>query len=1211
LEALHEAGVIHQDIKPANILLEVRPTLFGDTIFGNAHLVDLGIAGFKTRNSSRRNFIRRFGNQLNGSSQKTPQGHHRRLSGSPAYFSPEIFRVEEGGAWSDIWALGATFYEVLTGNILFMRDDLNVVKTAVLKARIPRLRLRNQFIPSELEQIVRGMLKRNKKQRIQSAKVLAEELEQFLKKYTARQSSGEASSLGAGWVAGQAAAVAVNSRFKIVLDPQRLVHYFYPRKVEQLFQRARRIMKSSYVSEKLRPKDSEGNPGSLVRVPSGPEVQNVAVVGDIQGHYHHLVSLLLQPEIRSGLSEGSLQLVFVGDLIHPNGDLIQEDSSGEKWVVTPDAQLQSLAVLILWMQLKSAFPDQVHVLLGNHEATHIQDSDRNVFKWSLRQNRDFEKYLESLQRRAAAGQTVDLTKALSELLKTWPIVAEVQIGSEDLLVTHGGHSFDVAPALKWFGKSMEAGEQIYLSNNIPPNLSTRQDLANLLTLGAGHRRDNALLNLFILHRIFRPALLREFLNRMGYTGLIHGHTTIDRVEVFSGKHKFTSLVQRFALFDNRLVLDASMHPSFGYLMLAAHQPLPKSKRGTILWRKAQDAEGRPALHYIDPAHLESARAGASSLGASISDQVFPDSWTEADETALWSEVWETGERSTAASEEMGYYPEAIRAFLRKFFTSLAPLIAARTPGSLFQLLEIATGNGAGLEEAAGFFSGNSNIQLTGTDSAAPGRRLPEGARFVQTASEHLTRSFASGSLNAWMDIHGLYGDVPKTLFQLNHVMALGAPFASFSHHADSSFVQPDRHRIGFLFMMKKMKLLEALANYIEDPSGPNHQQVVTRIRFLTGMISDLSEQLAKCSTAESDGLEPMRHALKEALSLLKWHNPAQAGQAGVDGDQVRQEFREYLGHLKASWMRCWLLVEQAGRYGADNIDILLRQFERNGFEAQAVPGYVHPTDDEHRHMLLGWEITGKKVREVTEEPQIPRKRPTDQLPAGDSYRMVFSMPKSMSLLEHARNGLEQGRLVLLSGVFRNARMLLREPQNLSMLYFHNLSLTFLLWLYEFGQKTEDPNSRSKELGLVLISIREIISSAEGLAERTIQSGRPDLADRISQFELSQEIKYEIWREIVRIAEEQPALSEEAVLRQSLAVAGFAVRRLQQESPAPGFKQWEFIIEKLPASAASLGGRPNMRAEDRAVLEEGRALDLFKFLPPGQRKIIRRRLGGWS
>ena len=85
LAAAHAAGVVHRDVKPADILI---------TPDGDAKLVDFGIA-------------------LSGTeAQVTLEGV---MSGTPAYFSPELARTGEPDSPSDVWALGATLFAAIEG----------------------------------------------------------------------------------------------------------------------------------------------------------------------------------------------------------------------------------------------------------------------------------------------------------------------------------------------------------------------------------------------------------------------------------------------------------------------------------------------------------------------------------------------------------------------------------------------------------------------------------------------------------------------------------------------------------------------------------------------------------------------------------------------------------------------------------------------------------------------------------------------------------------------------------------------------------------------------------------------------------------------------------------------------------------------------------------------------------------------------------------
>lgn len=127
LAALHEAGILHRDVKPSNLFLAE-----GDEGW-SVKLLDLGIA------------------LASGDLALTGQDL---VIGSPVYISPEQVRGEEPTAASDLYALSVVFYELLTGRRPFLGTDTVTVLRQVLSEPPPRLRASRPDLPGALDALL-------------------------------------------------------------------------------------------------------------------------------------------------------------------------------------------------------------------------------------------------------------------------------------------------------------------------------------------------------------------------------------------------------------------------------------------------------------------------------------------------------------------------------------------------------------------------------------------------------------------------------------------------------------------------------------------------------------------------------------------------------------------------------------------------------------------------------------------------------------------------------------------------------------------------------------------------------------------------------------------------------------------------------------------------------------------------------------------------
>ena len=152
LAAAHRVGLIHRDVKPTNVIL--------DAPSGRAKLVDFGLAR----------------------STRLPDGLTREgvVAGTPEYMSPEqLLRPREVDARSDLYGLGVTLYEALTGECPFRGTVPMVLRQIQEDEPTPPRRLVDR-VPRDLETICLKCLEKEPDLRYADATVLAADLRRFL-----------------------------------------------------------------------------------------------------------------------------------------------------------------------------------------------------------------------------------------------------------------------------------------------------------------------------------------------------------------------------------------------------------------------------------------------------------------------------------------------------------------------------------------------------------------------------------------------------------------------------------------------------------------------------------------------------------------------------------------------------------------------------------------------------------------------------------------------------------------------------------------------------------------------------------------------------------------------------------------------------------------------------------------------------------------------
>jgi WD40 repeat protein/tRNA A-37 threonylcarbamoyl transferase component Bud32 len=165
----HHHGVIHRDIKPDNVML-------GE--FGQTVVLDWGIAKLKSSDEVRDSDSRAVSLPSSDATQ-TAVGE---LCGTPLYMSPEQAsgRTDEVDERSDVWALGAMLYTILTGRPPFDGSTLTELLLRIrTDAVVPATHVDSR-VPAELSAIALRALQYEREDRYPSARELSDEVESYL-----------------------------------------------------------------------------------------------------------------------------------------------------------------------------------------------------------------------------------------------------------------------------------------------------------------------------------------------------------------------------------------------------------------------------------------------------------------------------------------------------------------------------------------------------------------------------------------------------------------------------------------------------------------------------------------------------------------------------------------------------------------------------------------------------------------------------------------------------------------------------------------------------------------------------------------------------------------------------------------------------------------------------------------------------------------------
>ncbi len=167
LQDAHAQDVVHRDIKPANLMITDR---------GLVKIADFGLA------------------LMGGATSRlTATGM---LMGTPGYLSPEQCLDQSPDHRTDIYSLGVTFFEALTGTMPFRADSPLALLKLIVEVEPPDIRELNPEVDDELRAIIARMLAKNREARYPSCTEVIADIQHWLKAHGEALEVGTAAAVG-------------------------------------------------------------------------------------------------------------------------------------------------------------------------------------------------------------------------------------------------------------------------------------------------------------------------------------------------------------------------------------------------------------------------------------------------------------------------------------------------------------------------------------------------------------------------------------------------------------------------------------------------------------------------------------------------------------------------------------------------------------------------------------------------------------------------------------------------------------------------------------------------------------------------------------------------------------------------------------------------------------------------------------------------------
>ena len=169
LAAAHKHGIIHRDLKPGNVMLTGGGS--GRSGVTSAKLLDFGLAKLVAHGEQPA-----LASGASAATQSLPMTVRGTIVGTLQYMAPEQLEGKEADARTDLWALGALLYEMVTGKRAFQADSDVSLIGAILNTEPAGLATLQPLTPPSLERLVKKCLAKHPDDRWDTAHDVADEL---------------------------------------------------------------------------------------------------------------------------------------------------------------------------------------------------------------------------------------------------------------------------------------------------------------------------------------------------------------------------------------------------------------------------------------------------------------------------------------------------------------------------------------------------------------------------------------------------------------------------------------------------------------------------------------------------------------------------------------------------------------------------------------------------------------------------------------------------------------------------------------------------------------------------------------------------------------------------------------------------------------------------------------------------------------------------